>query len=816
MGRLGFGFGATARHVGRPRHQLAREVSSHGVTFAFAAARPVGRYANGDWWVLGPVSITSIAPGSMLHNGLNGDGTAYANRVVHGAMLNPGNRLFAAGGTLENNASNTAQGYDSIGSDKPRVPYSASANIDPGATGSPATVTTGSVVKFVSKLAALPEGGSNRPAGLDMVVLTVVDSVPASDAIRPGVSRAGSKASPFRLSDFNLGVFQNLAAPPAAPSYATALAYVSRYIESSQPDSVNNPVAKAINNHPEYGRDIANNLHAALLCLHLSSFTAEQKRQLLAHMGAIADDFVARNEEGASTFFAQGGGNCFRKAVVAVCAASLGAKAPASWLTYLSHTNRTTWAEDGQIFTVGSSDIALPRDTSDGRPRSGYTQHMLGSADWGEQQLIYPNRSGSNWDAFYRDIVGYALYSGALAVELTNGAKPLWDNPSFWLYMDTVFLRRAEGSPGNRMTTFALQMANAYRQAKVMPPSISEAGVKDTAVWVRFDQALDETAPLPPLTDFVVRINGIPATVSSRLIWRQNLGLGLAVPVTGNDTVTLSYTGTTNRVRSADGIGIADLANRLLTNRSDKIGGPNPAYPVVRFTPGVQRTLGGSNILGAAASQVGTLALVKFKFAAVPAAHTRIFGTTGTGNPALEIWLQSDGSIRLDIRNSAGTIINRPTTPVLAANTEYELLWSFDNAQGSAASGANCYINGTARSLTNFNYSSGATIAWNRTGQIYSLNPAGTLTFELGAMWLDTAARVDLTNAANRTKFSSLTSGNLDILTRGNGITGAIPSMFLVGNAEQWNDGFGMNRGSGQKLFVTSGLVTGVSGSEWV
>lgn len=816
MARGGFGFGAARRQpVKGSGASLVQNVSQAGITFNFAAPRPAGQYANGDWWVVGPVSITAITPGSTLHNGLNGDGTAYVNRTVHGTMLNPGNRVFATGGLIANNKSNTVQGWDSIGSSKPGVGYSAPANVDPGATGSPLVVSNASVVKFVSRLAGLPNGAENRPAGEDIVVLTVVNSTPAADAIRPGVSRGGSKDSPCRLSQFNLAVFQNLAPTANEPTYAQALDWVDRYHEVSQPDSINNPVAKAINNHPEYGRDIANNLHRALLCLHLSSFTASQKRTLLSHLAAIADDLVSRAEEGAITLGA-GGGNSFKLPVIVVCAAALGANAPASWLTYLANAQRMAWAENRQIFAVGGADIALPRDTSDGRPRSAYTYQMLGSADWGEQPQTAPARSGSNWNAFYRVTVGNALIGGALAVELTSGAKALWDYPEFWRYMDTLFLRRAEDSAGNNVPTFVMEMLNAYRPAKTAAPVMLEAGIKATAIWIRFDQALNEIAALPATGSFSVTVNGTPVAVSAVSVWRQNVGLSLAAPVTGNDIVTVSYTAAANPVRSVDGVNIANITNQPLINRTDKVGGPNAAYPVIRLAAGTTRAIGGTNTLASANSSVGTLALLKFRFSALPTASLRILGSAG--GPALQIFLTTAGALEVRILGTTGVLVSRPTTAALTPNVTYDILFSFDNTQATAAAGANCYINGAAQTINNFNYVPGVGLAWSNSAAYVFGNPGavGGPAIELGALWLSTAARVDLTASANRAKFTNTTAGNLDILTRGNGITGAIPAQFLVGNADQWNDGVGINRGTGNTFFPTAGTATLVSGSEWI
>lgn len=39
-------------------------VSQYGITWSFDGEQPVGRFANGDWWVVGPVTLTGITPAS--------------------------------------------------------------------------------------------------------------------------------------------------------------------------------------------------------------------------------------------------------------------------------------------------------------------------------------------------------------------------------------------------------------------------------------------------------------------------------------------------------------------------------------------------------------------------------------------------------------------------------------------------------------------------------------------------------------------------------------------------------------------------------
>lgn len=793
---------------------VASSVTQYGVTFTFSATKVVGQYANGDWWVLGPVSITSITPaGAVQTSGTDGDGDPITSREINGTMVNPGNRSFATGGLTANNTGNTVQAWDSLDAGVGvATPYNDAFNVDPGNTGSALAVTTGSVVKFVSKLTSLPT--NNRPGGLDMAVLTVVDAIPATDAVRPGVSRT-SKAAPCRAADFDLSIFQSLAPTANAPDYATALGWIQRFHETTQPHSINNIVAKAINNHPEYGRDIGNNIHRAMLCLHLSSFTDAQKRTLLCSLAAIADDLVSRAEEGGITPD-NGGGNSWKKAVIVLCAASLGENTPASWTTWLSAPNNKVWCEGGQMFTVSGFDVALPRYTADGRPRSAFTYQMLGSAEWGEQANSLPNRNASNWDAAYRSENGSSLLGGTLAIELATGAKALWDDDLFWLYMDTAWHRRAGFLAGNTVLAFVEEMLVAYRPAKATVPALVEAGTKLSAIWLRYDHALDELATAPATSDFVVNVNGSPVTVSAVSVWRQNVGLTLAAPLSGSDTVTVSYTAGTNPVRSVDGVNAANLSAQAVTNTNDKVGGPNAAYPVVRFTSGVKRTLNGT-AFAAADSDKGTAALLKFKFDAVPASDKELLGSTAGAVP-FRIILRSNATIELRIRAPGGANVVRAYTPALTAGVEYDILWSYDATQTTSGAGIDCYINGSAATLTHASWGGGPGVTFgyntlNAAGQAWNF---GDIAFELGAFWCDTSARLDLSVAGNRDKFTSLTSGDLDILTLGDGITGSQPTHFHVGDADQWNEGSGMNRGSGAKFFVTSGAVSLVSGAEWV
>jgi hypothetical protein len=67
------------------------QVSQFGITWTFDRNYVVGQFANGDYWVVGPATITGISPASVESDG----------RVINGSMVNPSPKL------------GRKQGYDS-------------------------------------------------------------------------------------------------------------------------------------------------------------------------------------------------------------------------------------------------------------------------------------------------------------------------------------------------------------------------------------------------------------------------------------------------------------------------------------------------------------------------------------------------------------------------------------------------------------------------------------------------------------------------------------------------------------------------------
>lgn len=805
-------------YAGTGRLFDASSISEFGATLYFDKNYLVGKYVAGGYWAYGPIGVKDSEPKCEVIDGVYGSGTPYSGRTINGMVVDPGNRRYATDGLAENNSQSSLQGWDSLppeggafGGDTQTAAYDPDLNVDPGKTGETLWIETGTIVKAISKI----DDVSAHPVVADLITLNVVDEIPPPDAIRPGMARASTKHT-ITTSMFDMSVFKSLPAPATAPTYAEALDAVSRFAEVSTTVAPNARNVQPENHNPPYGRDIGNQHNRALMALHMDHLTIDQKREILAHLAVIADDLLAAAEEGKIVPGA-GGGNGWKKPQLVVTAAALKANASASMLAYVDWEQNNVWHLDRQMFQVEGVDIALPRASDDGRPRDPYTTQMFGATDWGEQALTAPDKSGSNWNAFYRDVVAGQALGGVLSVRLTAGAEALWNHPEFFTYMATAFDRRAEFSDGND-TIAVVEDMMAHWPADTAVPTLTQAIVRDAAISLGYDIPLDELATLPATSDFTVTVNGSPVTVSSVGIFRTQLYLTLAAAVTGNDTVAISYTAGANAVQTIYGTNVANLSAQALTNRSEKVGGPNPVYPIVRFTPGVTRKIGGTAALAAADNARGTLAFLKHKIAALPSTPSTILGA-GVGTPPVQMLINANGNFEVRLVSAAGSPIARiqSNSIKLAADTEYDIFASWDMTQATAAAGFSLYINGTActfTSLGTWGGGSGVKVGYTLMSQT-RWGHSEDLTFDFGAFWLDATARLDLSNSANRDLFFSTTGGDLDIGTLGDGITGSRPAQFDVGNDDQWNDSFGINRGTGNRFFREKGEVVSVSGAEW-
>ncbi|WP_269540713.1 hypothetical protein [Cerasicoccus fimbriatus] len=403
--------------------EMAQSVSQFGVTWTFEKPYEVGHFANGDWWVVGPVTITDITP--KTENNQNG------------SMINPG--------------LNGAQGFD----DRiQRSTYEPALNI---ATQLPYAVTEPSSI--LSSISLVPDTTRDNPQMDTIAILTVLNEAPPQGSFRPPY-QGTDKSIPGNVSTLD---FDKLGKYPSA-EYADmpsklATTFERPYIELNL--SWTGRYMHPKNNQPPYGREIAQRLGHGLLALQIDA-PDNEKRELLIDLVQVGVDIYGAARLGGK-WSADGGHNQGRKLPLILAGVML--QNP-DILQYADGEVFTIFQEDQQTFYVTQEDVDRPRKQprNDGRPRmEPYTVEMIGMPEWGIRHYNEPEKSGSNWNATYRQVSGAPTTTHVLAAKLM-GVEEIWNWPAIFDYYTTRYwpAERSENRGVNSPSKFTRAMWEAH------------------------------------------------------------------------------------------------------------------------------------------------------------------------------------------------------------------------------------------------------------------------------------------------------------------------------------------------------------------
>jgi hypothetical protein len=262
------------------------EITSDEITWTIDGTPNNGSYANGDPWVVGPVTITEITPEPA--NGRNG------------SVVNP---ILGAeqGFDIRLNNINPYSNVLNIGESLPRT-------IQPKS----------SLISSISKTSDSKYTQINS-----FSILTIVESAPPPNSFRPSYQN-GDFANHITLEQMDLSAFQNLENPTEStylPNIDNLISDFSKLWYEQDLSWSGRRLHTPYQSENGYGKNMAIKTGDALLLLHLN-YSIEKKKELITQIIQYGLDIYGIMQSGGS-WNADGGHNNGRLAPLLCAAVSL-------------------------------------------------------------------------------------------------------------------------------------------------------------------------------------------------------------------------------------------------------------------------------------------------------------------------------------------------------------------------------------------------------------------------------------------------------------------------------------------------------------
>jgi hypothetical protein len=409
--------------------QGATELTQHGITWTFDGNPQTGQYANGDYWVVGPVTVVSIT--DTLHT--VPVAVAIGTNQIDGAMINPV-------------GSSTKQGYDSrITSYNQALNQARPGGLPLSAANPLVLPVNSSLISSVSwttnepgcpKLEQSPAVGVNvpRPATRSMAILTCVSNAPPEGTFRPPY--CGTDKSPrFNKSQLDYSKLANLSPVANTPS----LAAVEANFAGPWVDHVRSFVAE--HNHPSmhmpsYGRDLSIVIGQGALMLQVDFSRlpgSPDKEKLLIEFTQLGIDLAGVADTGGQ-WPCDGGIFQGRKFPILLAGTVLNdahMKNVSAW--------STQFQEDQDTFYVSQADVDRTHSTAwkpDTRcTLAPYEAVNIGIPEWGIAHARKPEGDNLHWTATYR-VINNMSYTGWVLAAQIMGLRTDWGHEALFDYID--------------------------------------------------------------------------------------------------------------------------------------------------------------------------------------------------------------------------------------------------------------------------------------------------------------------------------------------------------------------------------------------
>jgi cysteine-rich repeat protein len=385
---------------------LLTRIVQHGITWTFAKPQRVGRFVNGDYYVVGEAILVDIQPLPTQTNGRDG------------SMLNVKPNIQRSG-------------FDS------RIQagrYDSSLRVYP-----PITLTPGN--KLVSSRSAegsnllcvmRPFDTSESPVA-SVSILSSVSTPQPLDAFRPSYAQGSTKIYLSR----NLGRHLLPKLPPVqnVPPFSEFEGYLKRPWIDSVFFSFDVPAEYMAS----YGRENAYLMSFAGLLLTLD-FPPEQKEPLLVYLTQYGIDLYGLVEQGHTGWQAHGGHGSGRKFPILLAGVMLNEQKMKSVQSNFGEDMQTIWvSETPPAGTYTKSWHAKPETVVYGG-HVGINGESV-NPGWGPYEHLAPSAWKNTLGESYRRCCTSVSWVGeALAARLIPGMLEAWNHPQFFAYVDRWML----------------------------------------------------------------------------------------------------------------------------------------------------------------------------------------------------------------------------------------------------------------------------------------------------------------------------------------------------------------------------------------
>jgi hypothetical protein len=439
------------------------QISQFGITWMFDKDYTVGQFANGDYWVMGPVTIIGITPVSR------DDGTG---RIVHGSMLNPSPRSGLTHGYDSKMCGTYDRGYynPSFNVARPNGQQLSSSN--------PLTIQTGSLVSVISIPVLNP---TDRTELQNAAILTVLSSPAPEGSFRPPYS-GSDKTIKFNKNQLDYSLLKRLAPVANTPRLHQRAGdaqadSVERMFERPWLDHVPGPMGRSahpLDNMISYDREITTQIGIAALMLNLDFSNQEKEKLLIRFIQVGIDNYGVVQDGGQGNWCVETG----RKFPILFAGIilnnpdmkNIGARSGDYAYTYPYGPDNpppdlVEFEEDEETYYVSQMDVEMthsPQWRPDSRDaeKIPYEKEDIGLPEWGKVRFYDRTAINKYWATTYRQVIGHA-YSGIVLAMHIMGVKDLWNHDALFDYKDRYKIVELDWTETSR---FVKSMWDVYRK----------------------------------------------------------------------------------------------------------------------------------------------------------------------------------------------------------------------------------------------------------------------------------------------------------------------------------------------------------------